>query len=106
MGSVGPHLDGGVDQLVIGFCNPPIGLLEQGYKGLPAFGQLELKPMGLPPFPFDLHGNGCQGQEAMVRREMAGPHAELGGDQLVVNLEGLKAWKPNLPARRTDPAVF
>jgi hypothetical protein len=37
----------------------------------------------------------------MVRREMAGPHAELGGDHLVVNLQGLKVLKLHLPARGT-----
>jgi hypothetical protein len=67
---------------------------------------LELKPVGLPAFPLDLNGNGRQGQEAMVRREMAGPHAELGGYQLVVNLQGFKVLEPNLPARGTGATVL
>jgi hypothetical protein len=67
---------------------------------------LELKPVGIPAFPFDLNGNGRQSQEAMVGREMAGPYAELGSYQLVVNLQGLKVLKLNLPARGTGAAVF
>ena len=107
MGVVGTNLDWGIDQLVIVFCYPAtallrsIGCFRQGYKGFPAFWYLELKPVGLPAFPLDLNGNGRQGQKAMVCIEMAGPHTEFGGYQLVVNLQGLKVLKPNLPARGT-----
>jgi hypothetical protein len=70
MDLMGSGLDWGVDELVKAIRNPGNSLkpittfcallnsFSKRNKGFPTWRQLELQPMGIPPFSFDLNGNG------------------------------------------------
>jgi hypothetical protein len=70
MDLMGAGLDWGVDELVKVIRNPGNSLkpvitfcalldsFSKWKKGFPTWWQLELQGMGIPPFSFDLNGNG------------------------------------------------